>query len=186
MVFLVPGYVYYAVRGQLVAGHRSRGNETVIRLLCVSCVNFALTGWYLYIILGDSSTTNFHRAIAWTVAVLVAPAILGLISGLSNQKNFLNCLYERVGLQPVHAVPTSWDFAFSGRKSGFVFVVLQNEDTFAGVWGRKSFAADEPAERDLYLETVYDRPSDGSAWTPTNKSVLIKASEIRFIEFHNS
>jgi len=51
MSFLVPGYVYFVVRGHLVPGHRSRGNESIIRLLSVSTVNFSIWAWAVYMVI---------------------------------------------------------------------------------------------------------------------------------------
>lgn len=183
LLFIVPGYVYYAIRGQLVAGHRARGNEAIVRLVCVSCVNFVFSGWYVYLTLGDPTSSNAERAFAWTFCILICPALLGLASGASNQFELSKRIYKRLRLKHVHVVPTSWDFAFSGREACYVIVTLQEGGRFAGIWCDKSFAADEPSERDLYLEDVYEIGKDDGPWVATDRSVLIKSQEIRYIEF---
>jgi hypothetical protein len=56
----------------------------------------------------------------------------------------------------------------------------------AGEFGKNSFASSEPSERDLYLERVYQFSED-NPWQPVAKTsgILIKAEEIRYIEFLN-
>ena len=183
MIFLVPGYVYFAVRGHLVAGHRTRGNEAVIRLLCVSCVNFVFSGWIVSLVVNSPSATDLSKAVAWTFAILIAPAFLGFMSGLATQKEWLRKVYSRLKLKSVHVTPTAWDYAFIGRKECYVIVTLQQGGRFAGVWGASSFAADEPTERDLYLEHVYEIGDGEGEWKASSRSVLIKAAEIRHVEF---
>ncbi|MCO8146713.1 DUF6338 family protein [Rhodovulum tesquicola] len=183
MAFLVPGYVYFVVRGHLVPGHRSRGNESIIRLLSVSTVNFAVWAWAVYLVVESQDAPIWMHAAVWTFAILVSPALMGLLSGLMTKYQVLRWLYNRIGFSPAHIVPTSWDYAFSKPHERFVIVVMNDGRRFAGLWGKDSFASDEPGERDIFIEKVYKIGADDEPWTETNRSVLIRAEAIRSVEF---
>src|SRR3546814_16510889 len=68
--------------------------------------------------------------------------------------------------------------------SNWVLVTMQDGSTVAGLFGGQSFASSDPAERDIYIEQVYDYTADGE-WhcaRPGN-SILVMREEIRFVEF---
>lgn len=53
----------------------------------------------------------------------------------------------------------------------------------AGAFAEMSFSSSDPAERDLFLERVFDIPDNGPWKEVPGKEILIRASEIRFVEF---
>lgn len=183
MSFLVPGYVYFVVRGHLVPGHRSRGNESIIRLLSVSTVNFSIWAWAVYMVIEMEDAPVWARPAVWTFAILVSPVFMGLISGVVAKFQVMRWVYKKVGFNPTHITPTSWDFAFSQPEERFVLVTMSDGKRFAGIWGSRSFASDEPNERDVYIEKVYQVGQDNQPWTETNRSVLIRSECIRSVEF---
>lgn len=183
MSFLVPGYVYFVVRGHLVPGHRSRGSESIIRLLSVSTVNLAFWAWAIYLVISTEELPTWTRPAIWTLAVLISPAAMGLVSGLFTRFNILGRIYRKMGFHPVHITPTSWDYAFSRPKPCFIIVKLTDGGRFAGYWGEKSFASDEPSERDIFIEKAFKIDDESGVWTETDRSVLIKASVVRTVEF---
>jgi hypothetical protein len=65
----------------------------------------------------------------------------------------------------------------------FVMVTLTSGERVAGLFGAKSFASSDTAERDLYLEEEYS--VDGDRWEtrPAKVGVLIPVKEVRYIEF---
>lgn len=182
MAFCVPGYVYLVVRGHIVPGHRVRGTESLITLLSISTVNFMLWAWAVYLVVGSDEVPEWTTPAIWTFAILVSPAIMGILSGLSTKFGWLKKIYLFLKLHPIDIIPTSWDYAFSKREPCYVIVTLDNGGTFAGLWGARSFASDEPTERDIYIEKVCKIDKKG-AWTATDRSVLIKGEHIRSIEF---
>jgi hypothetical protein len=79
---------------------------------------------------------------------------------------------------------TAWDSYFSQEKPAWVLVTLKDGSFVYGLFGKKSFASDDPDCRDLYLEAAYDQLADGQ-WAPREDTggVLIMAGEISTIEF---
>jgi hypothetical protein len=186
MAFCVPGYVYLVVRGHLVPGHRARGTESIIRLLSVSTLNFMVWAWAVYLVVGSTSLPDWTRPAIWTFALLVSPAIMGVISGLSTKFGLLKWVYQKLNFHPVHIIPTSWDYAFSKPEPRYVIITLDNGRHFYGFWGGDSFASDEPSERDIYIEQVFTLEEKSGDWKPTNRSLLVKGEHIRSVEFITS
>lgn len=183
MAFCVPGYVYLVVRGHIVPGHRARGTESIIRLLSVSTVNFMVWAWAVYLVIGSDELPAWAKPAIWTFAILISPAIMGFLSGLSTRFGLVSRIYRFFRFHPVHIIPTSWDYAFSQPEPRYVIITLDNGRIFAGLWGGKSFASDEPTERDIYIEQVCNIEKESGTWTATNRSLLIKGNHIRSVEF---
>ncbi len=183
LVFIVPGYVFSSLRNHLVAGRRPAGAEYYVGLLTVSSVNFAIIGWIAYLSVAYDAPPIW-RAVSWIFVILIFPSALGIASGVCTQKGLIKRLYERFKLKAIHVVPTAWDYKFSTSPGEWVFVVLKDGTTFAGWWGSESFSSNEPGERDILIESVFEVDGD-EPWRATSKSVLIAAGEVRSIEFMN-
>ena len=63
-------------------------------------------------------------------------------------------------------------------------MTLKDGSRVYGLYGLQSYAGDDPAERDLYLEVQF-RPTDTGDWAPVEDSggVLVKGDQIALIEF---
>src|SRR3546814_4464696 len=141
----------------------------------------AITGDYL-------ARHDGLAALTWLLVILVGPAVLGVLSGYNTQRGWLRRLFQHAGLQPVHVMPTAWDWQFSRLAgSNWVLVTMQDGSTVAGLFGGQSFASSDPAERDIYIEQVYDYTADGE-WhcARPGHSILVMRDEIRFVEFFRS
>lgn len=182
LAFLVPGFVFSAVRNQFITGQEQQGTEQFIRFLTYSAVNYALFSAPIYFFL-NSQLTALWKGLLWTSVILVGPAFLGLLSGIVTRNGWVRKVFHWTGLNPVHAVPTAWDYKFSGMKGGeWVLVTLKNGTRFAGFCGSNSFASSDNKERDLFIEKIFDL-DENDKWIPTEKSVFIAAGEIGTIEF---
>jgi hypothetical protein len=84
----------------------------------------------------------------------------------------------------VHQIPTAWDFHFSRALPYWTVVTLKDGSRVYGLFGYRSFAGDDPKERDIFLESVYTLRNDGE-WLPVEGSggILIKADQVAAIEF---
>lgn len=184
LLFFVPGYVFSVFRGHFILGRKMEGAEFYVRLLTLSAVNFALTGWPIYLGIAAGVGPEL-RAVLWALVILVLPAAFGLISGAWTKKEWLKRLYGIFGLNPIHHVPTSWDYAFSRSPGQFVLVVLKDGTQYGGWWASRSFASSVAEERDLLIEQVYRVPEGDGEWVAVGRSVLIAAGEIRTVEFIN-
>lgn len=181
LAFIVPGFVFSAVRNQFTTGRERQGSEQVFRYIAYSAFNYAIFSGVIYLVL-DHYSSPFARAAMWFFVILIGPAITGTLSGASIQNDWVRKSLHRVKLRPVHVVPSAWDYKFGRMEGQWVLITLKNDLKFAGYCGVASFASSDMAERDLYIEQVFDI-DDENRWTPTRKSVLVCSGEIRTIEF---
>jgi hypothetical protein len=181
LAFVVPGFVFSAVRNQFATGQERQGSEQIFRFITYSAFNYAVFSGLIYLML-DNYVSPFVRAGLWFFVILIGPAVLGIVSGASIQNDWTRKVFHRLKLHPVHIVPSAWDYKFGRMEGQWVLVVLKNDLKFAGFCGKSSFASSDVRERDLYIEQVFDI-GDDNKWTPTQKSLLVCSGEIRTIEF---
>ena len=102
----------------------------------------------------------------WFLIILVGPAMLGAGLGIAIQNDLFRPFFARLRLQPVHVVPTAWDYQFGRmREAHWVLVRLKDGGSVAGFFGTRSFASSDPEERDIFIEQVY-RIDEDSNWHP--------------------
>lgn len=181
LVFIVPGYVFLSFRNQFVAGQGKIGKDQILSYLTLSGVNFALCGWIIYAAYSNDCGVPI-KAASWMLVIIIIPAGAGIFTGVASQRDLVRKLYHRLKLEPIHAVPSAWDYKFSKSPGEWVLVKLKDGTQFAGWWAGRSFASDDRTERDLLIEQVFEVPDTGP-WKPTAKSLLIMAGEIQTIEF---
>ena len=180
--FIVPGLIVLFVRSQFVTGRRPSHSESLLSYLTVSVIYYALA--LPFVELGSLvAMSGTYPVVTWFAVVIVGPALLGLLLGIDVQRNLVRDVLQRIGLNPVHVMPTAWDWKFSGMPEQWVLVTLKDGTRFAGFCGKESFMSSEPGERDIYIQWIYDVDDDDN-WTASNeKGVLIAAGEIQSIEF---
>jgi hypothetical protein len=184
IAFIVPGLIISYVRARFVNGRMDKPSDAVLTYLSLAVVYYGLALPLLYYIV--DLPTGLLRNLCWWALIAVGPAFFGLLLGIGTQRGWIRGLAHKLGLQPIHTVPVAWDWRFGAcRGSCFVLVTLANGDTVAGIFGTGSFASSDPAERDIYLEELWDIPDDGGAWTPRNnrQGILLPAKEIRHVQF---
>lgn len=182
LAFMVPGLVATFIRTQFTTGRMPAPKDSL-------AAYFALSVFYLALVLPavgyilEIRDAGYFRAAAWFGVVFVGPALLGLLLGLNARHEFGRQLLRRLGLSTVHVMPTAWDWKFANAVPQWVMVTLKDGTCFSGFYSGHSFASSDPAERDLYIEQVYDVGNDNK-WTPkAGCSVLVAPGEIRTIEF---
>jgi len=181
LVFIVPGFVFLSLRNQFVAGQGKLGKEQLLSYLTISGVNFALCGWIIY----AAYKNNFGlplKAFSWMLVIIILPAVAGIVAGVCNQRDLFRRIYHLLKLEPIHSVPSAWDYKFSKSPGEWLLIKLKDGTQFAGWWAGRSFASDDRNERDLLIEKVFEVPEIGP-WKATAKSLLIMAGEIQTIEF---
>jgi hypothetical protein len=181
IAFIVPGFVFSAVRNQFVTGQERQGSEQIVRFLTYSTLNYAVFSGVIYFVLENYSSVVV-RAGLWFFVILIGPAAAGILSGASIQNDWARRIFHRFKLYPVHVVPSAWDYKFGRMDAQWVLVVLKNDIKFGGLCSGQSFASTDKAERDLFIERVFDI-DESNKWTATQKCLLICAGEIRTIEF---
>lgn len=184
--FIVPGFISDSVLASIVP-RRAEGKDTLfLRYFTLSCLNYALWVWLIYL-LPRLEFFNIHplfSALSWLIIIFVSPLILGLILGKQSRKGWVSGLLNQIGINPIHPIPTAWDFSFYDTHSLWVLVTLKDGSQVGGFFGVDSFASSDQNERDLYIQKIY-RVMDEGPWQeiPNNKGILIKGNEIRNIEF---
>ncbi len=187
--FLAPGFIIKSTLGFLFPQRSEVSKETPIELLTLSMINYGVWSWLIYLLLYFDPLPGYGwlPILGWTWVLLLGPIGLALIWAIFRQKEVISKLLQKIGLRAVHVIPTAWDFKFrklADSEGAWVVATLKNDVTLAGYLGHQSFASNERGERDLYIEDIYTIDDNGK-WeqAPGNDGVLIKASEIAYIEF---
>ncbi|TCU61270.1 hypothetical protein EDF58_101584 [Novosphingobium sp. PhB57] len=184
--FAMPGVIILYVRAQFLTGRMPSAAEGLIAYLVVSIVYHALLFPVASPLYGVA-VTSFGGGVGWFAYILAGPAAAGVISGLAAQRgwirNILNSLkFNKLPLRTVHSIPSAWDWKFSQCTDCFVMVVLKDATKWAGYLGEQSFISSAPAERDIFLEKVYEIDPENN-WIPRTSGVWIGHGEIQSIEF---
>ena len=129
---------------------------------------------------------DFH--VNWQVAAIVVgvPAAIGVLTGVAVQNEWIYRLLRCVRLEPVHGIPSAWDWKFMRANSQWITVHLKNGTAILAQYEKDCFVSTDPNERDLYLSNVYTWGEDGAdpVGDPRIEGLLLKADSIDRIEFH--
>lgn len=179
---LVPGLIILFVRSQFVTDRRPSHAAVLLNYLTVSLVYYAIAFPFLDVgrLLYEHKSDD---ALFWFAFIFGGPVLLGLVLGINVQKNLLLRFLKWVGLNPVHAIPTAWDWKFGNMGEQWVLVTLKDDTRFVGFCGQGSFISSDPTERDIYIEQVYDIDDEDNWSWPGQKSILVAPGEVRTIEF---
>jgi len=119
--------------------------------------------------------------LTWFGLVFVGSAIFGLFLGLNAQTGLVRRIPRWCHLNPVHVMPTAWDWKFSAMTEQWVLCSAQRWDEIRRFL-RSQLVHVIRSERDLYIERAYDLDAE-NIWHPRENGILIAAGEIRTIEF---
>lgn len=178
---LVPGLVATYFRTQFLTGRSPPHSDALLNYLVLSATYYAIALPAVDYVL-TFEEPGYAKTLVWFALIIVGPAIFGTALGIAAQIGIGRRLLNRIGLRPIHAMPTAWDWKFSGMSEHWVMAVLKDDTKWAGYCGENSFMSSIPAERDLYIEAVYTVDAEAK-WHPKGSSVLISAGEVRTIEF---
>lgn len=184
--FIVPGFISDSVLANIVP-RKTDGKEVLfLRYFTLSCLNYAFWVWLVYLLprLEFFRDRPIRSALCWFLIIFVSPVILGLTLGKQSSKGWIRGLLLQIGINPIHPVPTAWDFYFNATHAVWVLVTLKDGSRVGGLFGLDSFASSDQNERDFYIQEVF-RVNDDGPWQeiPNNKGILIKGSEMKHIEF---
>ena len=115
--------------------------------------------------------------------LFVLPALLGTLLGLNVRKGWTKRFLNKAKINTIHSVNTAWDWRFGDCKECWVLAVLKDGTKWAGYLGIQSFMSSDPAERDIFIERVYEIDNETDVWTPRTSSVWIAHAEIQSLEF---
>jgi len=175
-----PGLIILSVRAQFITGRRPPYSEALLYYFVVSVIYYAVTVPFIDLTRGGGDAS---RTIGWIAIVAIFPAIVGVILGANIQKEWLWRFMRWSGLNTVHAVPTAWDWKLGNSGEAWVLVTFKDESKCAGFWGEQSFASSDPAERDIYLQWLYDIDESNQWRSRGDTGVWIASNEVKTIEF---
>lgn len=186
MAFVVPGFVLHSTLSVFQTRKILTSDLYILRFLTLSAVNYAAWSWLIYLVIfgGFFQSSVLWSSIAWLWIILVGPILIGVVGAIANQKNWLGKLLNRFGLKPIHVTPSSWDWRFGTMiRPHWILVTMKDGSSVAGWFGSGSFASSDPAERDLYIEQVFEIGESGT-WTigPKSKGILLSGSEVKYAE----
>lgn len=182
-LFTVPGMVALYVRAQFLDGRMPGLGDGITVYVALSLLYHA--AWFtaspeIYAVTLSTATTC--QKVGWIALLFIGPVILGILSGLNVQKQWLKHVLERIGLKTMHPVASAWDWHFSKVAESWVLVILKDGTKWGGLLGPKSFISSSSSERDIFIEKVYFVHNDGK-WEERSSSVLISPGEVQTIEF---
>ncbi|NLS74665.1 hypothetical protein E3H11_38495 [Bradyrhizobium brasilense] len=185
LAFVVPGMIITFVRAQFFTGRMRSLSESIVTYLAVTVLYYGLAAPVVEYVLSIQEPGR-QKIFAWVGLIILLPALLGLVLGILGQNDIFRRLLQLCRINPVHATPAAWDYAFARlRGDHFVLVTLSDGSTVGGVYGGRSFASSDPAERDLFLQEIYD--VDGGSWKKRTEpqAILIPAKEIKHVQIWN-
>lgn len=188
IAFLAPGFILFYIRAKFVPQKQEDTTAFILRYLFYSITLHLLCSPIVYCIL----KSNYHiehpfRTLIITISlILIVPIIGGVILGIIQQKGLDKLFLNKIGVNTIHTTPTAWDYKFSNIKGySWIIVTTKDDKKFMGYFAQKSFASSEPIERDLYCEKLFTRNNDDTGWVENgnNEGILIRADEIKYLEF---
>lgn len=209
LVAVLPGAVYTIAlenRGAAWAWPRTDPGSQVIRFVGASASFHAVFApvtylGYKHLVLTDALTAGTAELYWWPVLLsyLVLPYIWGEITIRSRKWKFHNrglnrMIYRVVSLYTASAPePRAWDWLFSKPGvTGTVRLQLTTGEWKVGYWG-DSYASSYGEDGDLYMAVQYVTDGDGGlalddtgAPQPVGAGLLIRWSEVRYLEFSES
>ncbi len=178
LYFVVPGLVAVFFRAQFLSGRMQKHSDAILTYFSVSIVY-----WSMLTMAGISPATVSDNPFISFAVTLIGPMVVGCALGLNARLDVLRGLLRKIGLNPVHATATAWDWKLSRTTPRYVIVSLTDGVTVAGLYDQRSFSSSDPLDRDLFLEKVYEIPDQGLWEEVPGKEILIRAAEIKYIEF---
>jgi len=181
LFLLVPGVIIDFVRGQFV-GRRTRSvSEAGLNFVVVSLLYYSVALPILLTLAGgiDGLVTQLRF---WYPLWIIGPGLVGLVLGVTGQKNWIGGSARRLKINVIHPMPAAWDRVFAILPEAWVIITLKDGRKVAGWFGEFSSASSDPENRDIFIEKIYEL--EGDDWIDVGpKGALIMANEISTIEF---
>lgn len=185
LFFVIPGMVITYIRERFITGRVVSVKDGVISFFALSILYYG-AAFPAVDLLFSSGISGWAKYISWISLVFVGPSLVGLLLGMSVRKGWIRKVFGHFNINPVHVIPTGWDYVFGINEQRYVLVTMNDDTKFGGFYSTNSFASSEQSCRDLYLEKVFEIPSDDSPWIECyGKSLWLNGAQIRSVEFYN-
>ena len=181
---VTPGYVILFMLSRFTTGRPAFPASLAVSSVYYVVV-WAFLGWGSAL---DVAQRIRSLSIDWSaVGIVVAlPIAIGIIVGLGIQKEWLYWLLRKVRLEPVHGIPSAWDWKFMRAEQQWITVHLKDNTEIVAEYNTDCFVSTDPNERDLYLSNVYEwvEGKEEPVQDERIDGLLLKADSIDRIEFH--
>lgn len=192
--YFLAGFILASVRSRYVLGERPRAAEFIFESVILSLLNQMVFLFLVFLatILCEILVPDTAGILAWMSATrvpffletLALPVMLGLFLDLALRRGWSEAVLRSLAMPIIHPTRRAFDFAFGDiTTKRFVIVTYADGTVVYGFFGANSLTSSDPANRDIYLELLYD-VVDG-VWRPTMppKSALLLLRDLRSIEF---
>ena len=183
-VFIVPGFIINRIINSFCPSAKKSDAITFLICLIYSVLHLAIFSWLYILFLEIESLSKQWLFLIFVMITIIGATFLGIIIGLIKSKGWIRNIADKLNLNVINPIPTSWDYFFSQAQCCFVIVTLFDESVVLGYFGENSFASSETEERDIYIEKIY-KMGEENKWIENDSSngILIKQSQIKTIEF---
>lgn len=180
ITIVLPGFISIKIYDLIVAGDKRDFSKSLVEAISYSVMNFGLLSWLILIISAESFAKDNQNLYFLSLALIfvICPIIWPFIYvSLSKLK-----IFKKHFLAPVNQ---PWDRVFTNREAMWVVVHLKDNKTVRGIYGLNSSTSAFPRERQIYLEEVWTKGSNGGFGKKVarTKGVILFESEISYIEF---
>jgi hypothetical protein len=173
---LAPGFIILFIRSRFVTGEMPNFKDGLFYYVFASVLYYAVSVPLFPNLAFSEGPKNL-------LFFLAGPVFVGMILGLSYQKQWLRGLSQQLGLSVIHSVPSAWDYAFGQTQTRpwtWIVVTTQDNEKIYGLFGSDSIASSDTDNREIYIQQV----TDAAFRVPDRPHGLwIRHSEIKFVEF---
>lgn len=188
--FVVPGFIIHSIFS-MCRPRRTEVKELLyLRFLAFSVLNLIICLWPIhFVIVNDYIRLHPLRSVVlFFVITFISPLFLGIVVAKLDAWDWMRKILRRIKLNPMHSTPNSWDYTFDricSQGDSWVLIRMTDDKVVGGYFGPNSFASTDVAERDIYLQAVWEINPENGDWTrkELTDGIWIKASEILSIEF---
>ncbi len=186
IAFLVPGFILSAILAMTFRRRPKSASEMTLQYLTFSCLNHGFWCWLVVLMIEGDWMNRFPLWSAGVVflVLFLSPIAMGLAARFLATQAPVQRWLSALGFNVQRFIPTSWDWRFQRIPPSWIIVRLKDGSTVYVYFGTQSFAGDDPEERDLFIECVFQHSLE-AGWQPVADSggILIKADQIATIEF---
>lgn len=180
----VPAVIFLFVRSQFLSGRLPKAGDAAVNYVALT------TAYYAFLLPIISFAYSLEGTaitwwMGWAVITLILPFILGIISGVAAQRAWIYKFLRRCGMNPIHTIPTAWEWKFAHAESCYVVVTLSHGRAFGAWYGENSFVSTNTQDKDVFLEETFDI-NDNGEWVSRGFAILINANDISTVEFELS
>jgi hypothetical protein len=181
--YIVPGLIILYVRAQFLTGRIAAHKDALLSYFTLSVIYLTIMNAGLTVVTGSDAPLH-EQTRYWLPILLIGAVIFGVLIGLNASLGVTRWCLRKLGLHIPHVMETAWDWKFSRVPESLVTITLKDGSRVSGWCSTSSFIGSDPANRDLYIEQVYDVDEEGN-WTlrTPGKGIYIAAGEVRTIEF---